>query len=90
MGLLVCLHLYCNFRAVKSLRLRKMNEERLLLTVKGYLYSARTYVPSVAEVNLEESVILGFGCSARSLCGFSVKLGKGEILNGAIPNANYC
>ncbi|KFD51052.1 hypothetical protein M514_08093 [Trichuris suis] len=48
------LHIQCNYKAIRSLRFRTLNEKRFSLIVRSYL--ATGHVPGIAEVNLEESL----------------------------------
>jgi len=73
MAVLVMSHIWFNFRAVKSLQLKKINEERFLLILKSFLNEG--VVPSVQRVNLEETPIIGFGVSSQQICGFTIALG---------------
>uniref|UniRef100_T1HA99 Uncharacterized protein n=1 Tax=Rhodnius prolixus TaxID=13249 RepID=T1HA99_RHOPR len=67
------LHLYANYKAVKSLNFNTFNRERLLLVIQEYL-SREIILPPI-EINRRESVYLGFGLSDLKLCGFRIKSG---------------
>ncbi|KAL1140675.1 hypothetical protein AAG570_000605, partial [Ranatra chinensis] len=76
------LHLYSNYKAVKSLNFLSFNSERLLTMIKLYMFN--NMIASPADVNKIESVILGNGLTDKELCGYRIKLGyslKG-LLNG--------
>lgn len=67
------IHLYANFRAVKSLKMLTVNISRLNLLIDDYLHTEAVNNPEVT--NFQESVILGYGHSDVDLCGFRIKLG---------------
>ncbi|KAJ9584686.1 hypothetical protein L9F63_020968, partial [Diploptera punctata] len=67
------IHLYANFRAVKSLKILTVNISRLNLMIDKYLHTETVGTPE--NINLQESVILGSGLSDVDLCGFQIKLG---------------
>uniref|UniRef100_A0A023F0A2 Putative conserved plasma membrane protein n=1 Tax=Triatoma infestans TaxID=30076 RepID=A0A023F0A2_TRIIF len=71
--LMTFLHLYANYKAVKSLNFNTFNRERLLLVIQEYL-SREIILPPI-EINRRESVYLGFGLSDIKLCGFKIKSG---------------
>lgn len=58
------LHLYTNFLAVKALIFNTFNRERLALVLKSYFTIGTVLNP--AKVNVNESVLLGFGLNG---CG---------------------
>lgn len=70
--LLVAVHLYANYSAVKSLRLNTLNEDRLALLVKHYFIHGTVSDPE--EVNNKESVFL-LSKPVKKVCGFHIKVG---------------
>ncbi|KAI4502870.1 hypothetical protein M0802_001914 [Mischocyttarus mexicanus] len=70
--LLVIIHLYANYSAVKALGLNTLNEDRLALLVKNYLIHET--VPNIVEINKKESIFL-FERPTKDLCGFHIELG---------------
>lgn len=79
------LHLYANYKAVKSLNFNTFNRERLLLVIQEYL-SREIILPPI-EINRRESVYLGFGLSGTVfLCFNFFFLSHLLILNNLIFN----
>ncbi|XP_012277949.1 RUS1 family protein C16orf58 homolog [Orussus abietinus] len=70
--LLVAVHLYANYSAVKALRLNSVNEDRLAIIVQEYLTEKN--IPGPEHVNKRESVFL-FQNPSKKLCGFTIKMG---------------
>ena len=72
--LLTALHVFANFRAVKSLRFRTLNQQRALILLREFLYRFR--IARIDDVNREESVWIGFGVTEKDvLCGKSIAFG---------------
>ncbi|KAH1009248.1 hypothetical protein HUJ04_001627 [Dendroctonus ponderosae] len=72
---LMVLHLYTNFLAVKALIFNTFNRERLALVLKSYFTIGSVLNP--AKVNVNESVLLGFGLNGlKRMCGFDIVLGE--------------
>jgi len=72
--ILTCLHLFANYKAVKSLVFNTLNKDRLLMVLDSY--RCQKAVSSTVEVNRKESVFLGFGLNERSFyCGKTISLG---------------
>uniref|UniRef100_A0AAR5PPF6 DUF647 domain-containing protein n=1 Tax=Dendroctonus ponderosae TaxID=77166 RepID=A0AAR5PPF6_DENPD len=71
---LMVLHLYTNFLAVKALIFNTFNRERLALVLKSYFTIGSVLNP--AKVNVNESVLLGFGLNVKRMCGFDIVLGE--------------
>lgn len=69
---LVAIHLYANYSAVKALRLNSLNEDRLAIIVKNYV--ANEVILDPEKVNKEESVLL-FTEPTMNVCGFRIKMG---------------
>ncbi|KAK9504346.1 hypothetical protein O3M35_010701 [Rhynocoris fuscipes] len=67
------LHLYANYKAVKSLNFNVFNRERLFLVIQEYLLKEIVLSPS--EINRRESVYVGFGLSDLKLCGYKIRCG---------------
>ena len=65
------IHLYANFRAVKSLKMLTVNVSRLNLLIDAYLRTETACTPEV--INLQESVILGCGLSGMFPSCFIVR-----------------
>jgi len=83
--LLTCLHLYANFRAVKSLVFNTLNKDRLLLVIDSYHMDST--VPKPQTVNSRESVFLGFGLDEkRFLSGKRITLGAPLSKLGPLNN----
>ncbi|XP_046391190.1 RUS family member 1 [Ischnura elegans] len=72
--LLTFMHLYANYRAVKSIKFKTLNVPRFLILLETYLTRGRILSPEV--VNAQESAFLGRGISDKSLCGFKIKVGQ--------------
>lgn len=70
--ILVIVHLYANYSAVKALCLNSLNEDRLVLIIKSYILNEVIPVPE--EINKRESVLL-LRKAAMSVCGFNIKIG---------------
>ncbi|XP_017882483.1 RUS1 family protein C16orf58 homolog isoform X2 [Ceratina calcarata] len=70
--ILVMVHLYANYSAVKALCLNSLNEDRLALIVKSYVLNEVIPVPE--EINKKESVLL-LRKPTMSVCGFNIKIG---------------
>jgi len=66
-------HLTANYRLQKVLRMRTLNEARALICIKKFLQTGN--VPTIREVNEEESIIIGYGITDIEVCGYRVKLG---------------
>ncbi|XP_069703113.1 RUS family member 1 isoform X2 [Periplaneta americana] len=77
------IHLFANYKAVRSLKMVTLNNERLNLLLLTFL-SAET-VSSPEIVNNHESVIVGTGLSDKDLCGFKIILGAS--LQNAVEGA---
>ena len=72
---LLQIHLYANFRAVRSLKFETLNRERLLHNVLAYKNSGRTL--SVEEGNACESVFAGTGLNEyTALDGKRIEYGQ--------------
>ena len=70
-SLLTFLHLFANFKAVKSLHFTTLNKARLLAVLRDY---AETKVVSKPQgINESENVILGLGFSEVDVCGAQVR-----------------
>jgi len=72
-ALFTAIHLFANYRAVKSLQLETLNLARLLICAGHYL--RHKAVPSIPNVNIEESVIIGRGIKDLDVCDFEINLG---------------
>lgn len=70
--ILVAIHLYANYMAVRALRMNSLNEDRLALVLKKYLL--RGTVPDPEWTNKEESLLL-LGKPTKDVCGFEIKIG---------------
>ncbi|XP_034946241.1 RUS1 family protein C16orf58 [Chelonus insularis] len=70
--ILVLIHIYANYSAVKSLRLSTLNEDRLVLLLKHY-YSTKILLDT-KKINSEESLLF-FNNTTKKQCGFHIKLG---------------
>lgn len=77
---LTALHLFANFKAVKSLNFETLNQSRLLLNFRAFKESKR--VLRVQEANAQESVLLGLSDITET----SV-LGKQIVLGASFDNA---
>uniref|UniRef100_A0A5S6QD43 DUF647 domain-containing protein n=1 Tax=Trichuris muris TaxID=70415 RepID=A0A5S6QD43_TRIMR len=67
------IHIYCNYKAVRSLRFPILNEKRFSLIVQSYLATGR--VPNIEEVNLKESLwpsLFSFPFQGRLSLGSSI------------------
>ncbi|XP_071446420.1 RUS family member 1 [Hetaerina americana] len=71
--LLTMMHLYANYKAVKSIKFRTLNNPRFLILLETYI--SRGSILSPELVNERESAFLGHGISDKLLCGFKIKLG---------------
>lgn len=67
-------HLYANYRAVKTLNFVTFNTERLALYLKSYIACGKTELPK--NINANESVIVGTGYSVKELCGYRILFGS--------------
>ena len=67
------LHLFANFKGVKSLKFETLNRERLLIVLRELFFASN--VISVDEANEKESVLLGFGLEEKSILGKRIKFG---------------
>ncbi|GLH11206.1 Uncharacterized protein GBIM_16033 [Gryllus bimaculatus] len=81
------LHLYANYKAVRSLRLLSLNPGRLILLLQTYLTKGVISCPEI--INKEESVFLGSGLTDLDLCGHHVILGTSlkKILSSGVISA---
>ncbi|KAL0271955.1 UNVERIFIED_CONTAM: hypothetical protein PYX00_005102 [Menopon gallinae] len=80
----IFLHLFCNYKAVSCLRINVYNGERYRLSLRSFL--ATSDVPTVEQVNRNESIILGSGVSDKKIFGFDIHLG--ESLQESVLNQN--
>ncbi|XP_050310078.1 RUS family member 1 [Anthonomus grandis grandis] len=71
--LLMILHLYTNFLAVKSLVFKTFNKERLALVLKAYFTIGTVMNPF--KINVKESALVGCGFKVKRMCGFDIVLG---------------
>ncbi|XP_044753787.1 RUS family member 1 isoform X1 [Coccinella septempunctata] len=71
--LLMILHFYFNFKAVKCLTFDTLNDSRIVLVLREY-FKNNSLNPSF--INSKESVILGFGLKVSDICNFKIKLGS--------------
>lgn len=82
-ALFTCAHLYCNYRAVRSLRFKSLNRNRTSIIIRSFLKYGN--VPSVDDCNRDEPLfystcgIRHLGCSVGELFEFKKKL----------PNAKF-
>ena len=67
------LHLFANYRAVKTLHFDTLNEARLLHVLHHFAEFGS--IPDPKVVNENESVFLGCGPSEVALCGAKINLG---------------
>lgn len=58
---MLMIHLYANYRAVKTLKFVTFNSERLALYLKNYIAYEKTESPK--SINAKESVTVGKGYS---------------------------
>ncbi len=72
--ILTMLHLYANYKAVTSLVFETLNKERLLRVLDSY-YQRNKGVPSPADVNKKENVIVGFGLHEQAVCRSTINMG---------------
>lgn len=63
--LMTCLHLFANYKAVKSLVFQTLNKDRLLILLESYEKSGQ--VPDPQEVNCQESPFLGCHLQEQSI-----------------------
>ena len=89
--LMTMLHLYANFKAVKSLIFKTLNKDRLLMVLDTYYKTTTILPPSV--INVQESPFLGFGINERKFgSGFrfrlsvSIKSHLGNVLSKSYFN----
>ncbi|XP_018568055.1 RUS1 family protein C16orf58 homolog isoform X2 [Anoplophora glabripennis] len=68
------LHLVANYCAMKSLKFRTFNNQRMAIVLKTY-YNVGT-VLSPQKVNEKESIFLGFGSKVSDFCGFNILMGE--------------
>ena len=71
--LLTLLHLFANYRAVKTLHFSTLNRARLL-DVLGH-FAVTGIVPNPRIVNERESVFIGSGLSDVDVCGAKINVG---------------
>ncbi|XP_030761927.1 RUS1 family protein C16orf58 homolog isoform X2 [Sitophilus oryzae] len=69
---LMCLHLYTNYLAVKTLIFKTFNKQRIALVLKTYFTIGTVLNP--CKINEREAVLLGQGLKVKSICGFDVVL----------------
>lgn len=72
--LMLTIHLYANYRAVKTLKFVTFNSERLALYLKSYIACGKSESPR--DVNAKESVVVGTGYSEKDLCGYKIRFGS--------------
>ncbi|KAK0174933.1 hypothetical protein PV327_010637 [Microctonus hyperodae] len=70
--LLVAVHIYANYSAVKALRLNSLNEDRLVLLLNNYMLDGT--ILDVEKINQQESLML-FQRPSKKYCGFNIILG---------------
>jgi len=74
--LLTCLHLYANFKAVKSLVFNTLNKDRLLMVLDSYCVDETGPAARPEAINAAEPVFIGFGIDEKSrLNGRTISLG---------------
>lgn len=69
----VFFHLVFNYKAVRCLQMNVFNSERFRLSLRAYLPTSS--VPTIEQVNRNETVFLGRGTSDFKLCGFTIVFG---------------
>ncbi|CAG5090858.1 Similar to RUSF1: RUS family member 1 (Homo sapiens), partial [Cotesia congregata] len=87
--ILVTIHIYANYSAVKVLTFNSLNEDRLILLFHNYINDGIIYDTKL--INQQES-LLPFHNSPKQYSGFSIKLGisLSEIIkNPRINNIEY-
>jgi len=67
------IHLFANYKAVKSLEIETLNRSRLLICLQEYINSGT--VSSVKSINQRESVIIGRGLGDSDVCGIPIRMG---------------
>ncbi|KAK0094054.1 hypothetical protein PV326_011940 [Microctonus aethiopoides] len=70
--LLVAVHIYANYSAVKALTLNSLNEDRLVLLLNNYMMDGT--ILDVEKINQQESLML-FQRPSKKYCGFNINLG---------------
>lgn len=70
---ITALHMFANYKAVKSLKIRTLNASRLVLLMKYFLQFHE--ICSVDKINYEESVVLGCGATDYELCSKKIFMG---------------
>ncbi|XP_044159106.1 RUS family member 1 [Bufo gargarizans] len=76
--LLTCLHLYANYRAVRSVVMETLNQSRLSIVLEHYLLEGRILSP--AEANPKELLLPGLGAQ--------VPVDVGVALNAVVSSAS--
>ncbi|CAG9760087.1 unnamed protein product [Ceutorhynchus assimilis] len=71
---LMILHLYTNYMAVRGLVFDTLNEERMALTIRRYFTTGTVGSPST--VNAQESLLIGCGLNIKDICGFKIVMGQ--------------
>ncbi|KAJ8944889.1 hypothetical protein NQ318_020946 [Aromia moschata] len=75
--ILMILHLFTNFLAVKSLVFKTFNNQRMALLLKTYFNVGTVLNPQ--KVNIKESVLLGSGLQGWNLDSHSLPVGEWRI-----------
>ncbi|KAJ8912907.1 hypothetical protein NQ315_017237 [Exocentrus adspersus] len=65
---------FSNYLAVKALKFRTFNNQRVALVLKTYYNTATVLSPQ--KINEKESVFLGFGPQVSDFCGFKILMGQ--------------
>ena len=71
--ILTLLHLFANYKAVRSLRFATLNKERLLWILQAYFNNGQ--ILSIEEANDLESVIVGIGLNEKDILGRRINFG---------------
>lgn len=87
-----CLHLFANYRAVKSLRMSTLNETRFEILAHNYLKNGQ--ILGLKETNGLEPLFPGFGWKSKNYCRLKLgcslaELGPLEIVKLRNESANH-
>ncbi|XP_034252608.1 RUS1 family protein C16orf58 homolog [Thrips palmi] len=68
------IHIYANYKAVKSLTISTLNIARLNIVISNYIQTGTVLNPDI--VNQKEAVVLGQGLTAKDICGHKIVIGE--------------